>query len=294
MAETRHRLPAPVTDKAIAINADSTAHTATRGSEPNAQHAALSASTIQNPDRLAALISAANGGDTDAAYQLAQGREACMKLAGTRFYYRNQEEIFRSLPDESANGDARKQAARDLADMRAEMQRLDEACVGNAQVTFEELNDLLRRAAQLGSRDAQYEYALDPRLNLMSVGTDAERWRTWRDSAPGYLNALTDRGESRAALAMAAASDQGDCVAPMDTPNSNDFCTRAGGIAMVLPQNAATAYLYYYLDQLLGDNANASWISSEMERIGHLLTPEEISAAQAEARRRLSRIHAQP
>lgn len=178
-----------------------------------------------------------------------------------------------------------------MADARSKLERLRRSCIGNEHVSDDELHDDWARAASMGSRDAQYRYALDPSLNIMKAGTDTERWRQWRDSAPGYLQNLIDEGDPRAVLALAAASDQNDCVMPATTSSDTDICQGSSDIALILPQQERNSYMYYVLDQLLGDTANSAWVVSELKLLERSLTPEEIASAKAEAQQRFSQIH---
>jgi hypothetical protein len=262
-----------------------------RSDPPSANAQQGAASTVHNADRFAELSRATSQGNADAAYQLARGREACLRWSGMTHFYRMQEDSLRGIADAPDAGENRTEASKQLDETRQQLDRLQQSCIGDTKVSREQLNDAWARAAQLGSRDAQYEYALDPRLNVMLVGVDTSRWRAWRDAAPRYLQNLVDHGDARAALAMAAGSDQQDCISADNIPDDKDFCRNGSGIAMILPQDPATAYTYYFLAQLLGGNFDASWLASELERIGNQLSPAEIAAAQAQARQRFAQSH---
>ncbi|HET8942245.1 MAG TPA: hypothetical protein VFN13_09690 [Rudaea sp.] len=90
-------------------------------------------------------------------------------------------------------------------------------------------------------------------------------------------------------LTLASASDQLDCHA-QNMNSGNDPCNQSSVIGMILPQNAAIAYRYYLVYQLLGDNANAAWVASRIAGIAPLLSAREIADAQAQARKLYAQI----
>lgn len=213
-----------------------------------------------------------------------------MEMHGAEFLYRNASNSLQSNDAAAATAEERARRTRELAAARSKLERLRGACIGSEHASYDELHDDWARAASMGSRDAQYRYALEPSLDIMSPGTDTERWRQWRDSAPRYLDNLLDEGDTRAALALAAASDQNDCVMPEATPSDADICRNSSTLGLILPQQEKFSYMYYALDELLGDTANAAWVASELALIERSMTAEEISLAKAEAQRRFLQI----
>lgn len=256
------------------------------------QDTALATATAPNPAnaRYTELIQAISRGDADAAYRFAQGRQACLDLRRAEFLYRNASNTLQSNDATAATAQERARQTDELTNARSKLERLRESCIGIEHVSDDEIHDDWARAANMGSRDAQYRYTLDPGLNLMSAGTDTERWRQWRDSAPRYLDNLLDEGDARAALALAAASDQNDCVAPKTTSSGADICREIGELALIQPQQEKISYMYYLLDRLLGDTANAAWVSSELTLLERSMTPEEIASAKVEAQRRFLQV----
>lgn len=246
---------------------------------------------LLHADLYAELVRDINAGNADAAYRLAQGKQACMELQGKQFFYRSQVENVRSMDTSSDEYSA---SAKELADTKSAMDKMRDACIGEVNIGFSELSDAWALAARMGSRDAQYEYAKYPGLNSLAIGIDIERWRQWRDSAPGYMEGLLDEGDARAALIMAAASDQDDCDALDGTSQDANFCTNGSFLAEILPHDLASAYMYYVLDQLLGDTANAAWVASELSLLERSMTPEEITSAKAQAQRRFLRVRSGP
>lgn len=237
---------------------------------------------LMRPDEYAELGRAATH-DPEAAYRLAQGLEACFRLRVARWDLKS---ILNVTP--SGNPGFNKSIKRQRAEMQALVEEQRKHCIGNVDVTQDEVNDALARAAQMGSHEAQYQYSINPRLNILAVN-ELDRMRDWHDIAPTYLNSAVQRGEARAVLTMAAASDQLDCHA-QNLNSENDPCNQSSVIGMILPQNAAIAYRYYLLYQLLGDNANAAWVASQIARLAPLLNASEIADAQAQAQQLYAQI----
>lgn len=274
---------------------DTTAHFDT--ADPNhvsmRPDAAISAKKpdVRHADRYQELVDAAMRGDADAALHLAQAREACLKMQRIKFSIQYENEQLRSMTERASSADSRRPFEQLIATAQNELTDLQRTCIGPTEIGYREINRRFARAAQLGSREAQYQFALEPHLNPMLIGTDTEQWREWRDAAPQYLESLLSEGQSRAALTLAAASDQDDCTAPVGIPDDEFACSQSQTLGMILPQDASIAYMYYLIDQYLGDAANATWVASELARLEKSLTPEEIAIARSEAQRRFSQIH---
>lgn len=242
------------------------------------------AQTILQSDRYAQLSGAA-ANDPEAAYQLAQGIEACVRLQALQWLLDN---WFKQPTSSDSHSDmaaaAEKVATQKLVDTTRAR------CIGNTNADGEQASDALARASQLGSHEAQYQYAIDPRLSSLTEVNDLERWRDWRDRAPGYLQSAMQRGDSNAVLTMAAASYQQGCHA--QNPSSQlDPCAQGSYVGMILPQDAAIAYRYYLLYQLLGDNSNAAWVQSQIASLGSLLSASEIAEATAQAQLVYAQMH---
>lgn len=241
------------TTQAVTVQDTSTGHAGATKSTP--------AQTILQGDQYEQLNRAA-ANNAEAAYQLAQGIEACFRLRAVQWQHK-------------------------LADTAREH------CIGNTDVNWDQVNDAFSRAAQLGSHEAQYQYAIDPRLNVLAAVNDLDRWRDWHDRAPGYLESAVQRGDATAVLTMATASDQLDCHA-QNLNSEHDPCTQGSLVGMILPQDAAIAYRYYLLYQLLGDNANAAWVQSQIASLASLLSATEIADATAQAQQLYAQMHSPP
>ncbi|MGH8040470.1 MAG: hypothetical protein ACREPN_00305 [Rudaea sp.] len=242
------------------------------------------AQTILQSERYAQLSSAA-AKDAKAAYQLAQGIEACFRLRGAQWQLNN---WFKEPTSSDSHSDKAISAEKTQMEKLANTAR--EHCIGDTNISWDQVNEALSHAAKLGSHEAQYQYAINPRLNVLAAANDLDHWRDWRDHAPGYLQSAVQRGDATAVLTMAAASDQQDCNA-QNPDSAHDPCAQGSLIGMILPQDAAIAYRYYVLYQLLGVNANAAWVQSQLASLASLLSASEIADATAQAQQLYAQMH---
>jgi hypothetical protein len=230
-------------------------------------------------DRYAELVRNANLGNADSAYELALAREDCFKLRSLTMLSQEAQE---SMRDTSLDADEVTRLQRQQVDNEARIKAARANCVGNPDVTFAELHDLWSHAAQLGSLAAQYQYAINPWLNPATAASNLERWREWRDHAIGYLDAVLQSGDGRAAVALAAASELDRC-GPYYPDAGHDFCAAGNFLGEWLPQDPAIAYRYYLLAELLGSDADADWLNAQLQKLAAMLSPDQIAQAQAQA-----------
>jgi hypothetical protein len=233
-------------------------------------------SHAQQAEHLAELTRAAQRGDADAAFEIAKGRSACMQLT-----------VLESVDNDAstATGDT----AQQIAERQKKLAEVRNMCIGERNVGLVELHDLWARAAQLGSPEAKYQYAINPYLNPLSAVNQLERWREWRDVALRYLNEALQSGDPRAALAFAAATKQDDvCSPPSD---DDDACAVGGALGMFLARDDMAAYAYYLLDQQLGDAAHAEWVNQQLQLLGAKLTSAQVDAARQRAAELYAQVH---
>jgi len=148
---------------------------------------------------------------------------------------------------------------------------------GKPTLTLDELSDLLSAAARAGDQMAQVEYATNPLIDPFHAITNIDRLREWRNTALGYVNSAIDSGNAQAMIALAGAYDPFHCQA-----SNNPTCS--GLLSEVVDQDAEKSYRYYYLVQLMGRSDTPAWVSTELAALEHLLTSDEVSRAQFDAR----------
>lgn len=192
------------------------------------------------------------------------------------------------LKERAAGGvDAPRTLAQAAAWMAEALTTVHPDCA-NVKPDLREIQQLLRRAAELGSTDARVAYASSPELVPMHMMAEPEAWRHWRDHARPYLEEAIARGNGEAAMLLGVASMRRDCnfLGGVDGQDGDDaICHRSFPLNAILLRDDVTAYAYLLLARELGVGANAVELEALIAALSARLTDAQRAEAVARANR---------
>jgi len=158
---------------------------------------------------------------------------------------------------------------------------MDAECRG-VDIDWAGLQQLLDRAAKLGSRQARLAYAQDPMLPPAQAMADSDLWHAWRERAPAYLTEAIAEGDGLAAMMVGVASMQRACFGPNGL---SPVCSAGSVLRSIYPRDDVTACAYLLLARSLGVGEHAGELEILIDTVGARLSEQQRAEAAARANR---------